>query len=287
MDYHATFVEYIPFNIYSATNYTFFVAQSLVTFEIIIYPINFDAILLNKSFVFVSIEMLTGQQKKVDLVASYSIKTGNGGWNSISTPYSSTLLANETSLHYLPALKYIRNDANKTLDDSGICTIRMAGSYLIHNQRTIATSQAKCNPDENTSVNMSYTWTLCNLTLPMVDYSYLISEDLFVELGVAQFYIEIYPGTEHKDFVSMYSHVVNIPPNITLPFQTRHTCELVNRTSPTHAVIDQHRMIYTYLFDGTPQLVSNNQFKYADFVRSILQQCVTLKYHVEYYYNRL
>jgi hypothetical protein len=209
-----------------------------------------------------------------------SIKTGNGGWD-VLISYPVDVLENDTSFQIFSLRDHIRNNANKTLDGSGICTVRMTGSYLIHSQRTIATSQAKFNPDENTSVSMSYTWTVCNLTLPVVNSSTRIrSEDFFTELDVAEFYIEIYLN---ENFVSMYSHLVNIPPNITGSFQVRHTCELINSSSPTLAVIDQHRMIYQYDSTYIPQMGSVHQFKYADFVNSMLQQCVTLKHHVEYY----
>jgi hypothetical protein len=75
-DYHVTFVERFSISIRNATDYTFRVTQSLVIFEINIYP-NFTET-MNKSYSCVSIQMLASEQESIRLIVFFSIKNRHG-----------------------------------------------------------------------------------------------------------------------------------------------------------------------------------------------------------------
>lgn len=111
------------------------------------------------------------------------------------------------------------NAVNAKLDDGGVFTLRMTCYYLIHSQHTIATSQAKFNATTHISVDISYTWNVCNLTLPLANHSRLVSENFFAGLGVTEFYVTMWPGTKHTGFVSLSFNLLYMPINIKQPLQ--------------------------------------------------------------------
>ncbi len=77
------------------------------------------------------------------------------------------------------------NPANRVLDGD-MLTITMSCSYIVNSQHVIKPLQAKFERGVHTSVNMSYTWTLRNLTLPMT--TSVKSATLFAGLGAVEFY---------------------------------------------------------------------------------------------------
>jgi hypothetical protein len=230
-DYHVTFVEQFPINIHNAP-FVFRVNQSLVAFEIKIYPNGTKP--EYEDYVCVSIRMLRSQQKIVHLLATFSIRTTDGDWIwPMEKRQKSSLRYMQT--YNFTSLASVTNKANKVLDDGGVFTIRMIGSYFIRNQHAITTSAPKLNAKAHTSVDMSYTWTVCNLTLPVVSNWYLESDNFFVGLGVAEFNIIMHPKTTDKNFVSMYIILANIPINCKLPLKVQFTFELIDSNSPEHA----------------------------------------------------
>lgn len=276
-DYHVTFVKHFSINIRKATSSTFRLTQGSVTLEIKIYPNGTKT--MYKGYVCVSIDLISSPQKIIDLITTFTLKASDGGWNKLEVSFSK-LTAQETQTYNLTSLDHVMNAANTMLDDGGMFTIGMTGSYLIHSQRTIVTSQTKFNAKTHTSVNMSYTWTVCNLTLPLVDVSHIKSKNFFTELGVAEFNIQMYPGTEYEDFVSVYNFLVNLP-SIKRSPQVEYSFELIDSNSPERAVIDYFSESGLYEFTNIGWGRSQH-FKYTDFVKSMRQQCVTMKFHVEY-----
>jgi hypothetical protein len=164
--------------------------------------------------------------------------------------------------------------------------IGIQGSYFIRNQHVITTSQAKFNTKTHTKVNMSYTWTVCNLTLSNSNYANrklgLLSETFFTNLGVAEFHLGL--GLHMDDVrngVSMTSVLAHKPINIKLPIRAQHTFELIDSNSPKHAVIARKSSSNQHI--NAMKGNANNIFEYTDLVNSMnQQQCVTFKYYVAY-----
>jgi hypothetical protein len=172
------------------TLYLFLVTRGLETFDIKIYPNGTET--TYNGYVSFTVQLLESRQTPTELSAAFSIRAGGDDWIRLREVVLS-LNIGSPQLYSLTLLSEITNKANRMLDDDGIFTIRMTISYLIHSQHTIATSPTKFNSNTHTSVDMTYTWTLCNLTLPMVDTSKIISNVLFDGLGVAMCYIYILP----------------------------------------------------------------------------------------------
>lgn len=273
-DYQVTFVEHLPINIRKATNHTFRVTQNSVMFEIKIYLSSIEA--KNKGYAWISIQLITSQQATVELIVCLDIEaSGISFWNDMLFP---TLLVNDSLVYNLDILDNIMNE---TLEDGGNFTITMIGSYLNHTQHAIATSHTNFNAKTHSSVNMSYTWTVCNLALPLVSNEHIVSKIIFAGLGVAEFNIRIRPGTEFKNFVSFFSQLKNTSNNIKLPLRIRHTFELIDSNSPEHAVIDQLSMTDEYEHMNE-EWGTSLYFKYDDLVKSMQHQCATIKYRVVY-----
>jgi hypothetical protein len=192
-----TFVEHFPINTRNAIN-TFRVTRGLETFEINVYLHGSNTICT--CYVCVSIETLTIRHKTVDLTASFDIQASDGAWIKRELPFF-TLAVHDTITYNLTLLDNVMNEANKVPNGSGVFTIKMTASYLIHSQHTITTSQAQFNAETHTSVNMTYTWTVCNLTLPFVDIRFISSKIFFARLCVAEFFLEIYAGTKYHDYL--------------------------------------------------------------------------------------
>jgi hypothetical protein len=270
-DYHVTFVEHFPINTRNATN-TFRVTRGLETFEINIY--------LNGSDTFVSIEMLTGQQETVDLLTHFGFRAISTGFPYGQQMYFSPLAVHDTRTWNLTILNKVMNEAKEVLDGDGVFTIKMTASYLIHSQHTIATSQAQFNAETHTSVNMTYTWTVCNLTLPLVDADSITSEKIFAGLGVAEFYISMYPDTKVRRFVSFYCRLANPSTKMKLPLQGQFVFELIDSGSVERAVIKQFS--YSLQHKYVDESFGFN-FKYQD-IKKLLEQNsgVIFRYRVVY-----
>jgi hypothetical protein len=220
--------------------------------------------------------MLTSQQETVDLLASFGIQASDGAWNKLELPFY-VLAVHDTITYNLTLLNNVMKEVNKVHNGSGVFTIRMAASYLIHSQHTLATSQAQFNAKTHTSVNMTYTWTVCNITLPLIDIRYISSKIFFAGLGVAEFSLEIFPGTKYQYYLSIYSCIEHIPRSIQLPLQVDHSFKLSDSGSSKQTVIFYHKNEIW----GPPKY-----FKYSDLVKSMQQQgCATFKYHVVYAVN--
>lgn len=248
--------------------------QGLVTFEIKMHPN--DTEIMYNNYVHVNIMLLASQQESIDLIASFNISASDSNWNwrleilpemTVNTQFNLTL----------PLFDNVRNETNITLGYTGIFTIRMIGSYLIHSRHTIATSHAEFNPDKHSNVNMLYTWTVCNLTLPFIDDTLVLSDNIFAKHGVAEFCIAMWPGTESADFVSIYSGLVKKPINLDLPLEVRYTFELIGSNSQDEAIIKKTIRSNVYKNEGD-RAGGSDDFYYADFVKSMQQQCVTWKY---------
>lgn len=193
------------------------------------------------------------------------------------------LSVNIAQTYNLMSLNDVLNETNEVLDDGDILTIGIGGTYLIRSQHTITTSQAKLNPETYTSVNISCTWTVCNLTSPNSnDVGIpLVSETLFAKLDVAEFYILYILIREKENLVGVCSELRNAPANIRLHFQVRYTSELIDSNSMEHAVIDSSSTTYKHeRRQASAEMVQ--QIDYSGLVKSMRQQCAIFKYYVEY-----
>jgi hypothetical protein len=203
----------------------------------------------------------------------------DGAWYRHQVEFS-PLAVHHTQTRNLKLLNNIMNEVNKVYNGSGMFTIRMTASYLIHSQHTLATSQAQFNAKTHTSVNMTYTWTVCNLTLPLIDIRYILSGKLFTGLGVAEFYISMYPGTENKPIASIYSRLANLSTNIKLPFQVQYAFELIDGGSVERVAIKKTSPSIQYKYIGHSRGFNIN-YRYF---KKLFQEnsLVTFRYRVVY-----
>lgn len=280
-DYYVTLVEYFQINIRSVTDQVFQITQGAFKFEIKIYSNGIKA--KYKGFICVSIRMLTIQQGSIDLQVTFSIRASDGDEIWQKHIHEELISVNDIQIFKLISLDTVIKEANKILDNGGFFTIRMAGFYLNRRQHAITKSDLKFNDKIHTNVKMSFVWTLCNLTLPMVNGTYSIeSSTLFGGLNVAEFYLQVLPGTNYSGFVSILITLLKAPIHIKLPIRVKHTFELINSSSPEHCAIVQYSSVNQYeseLSSFGYQKLSN----YEDFVTLVRQQCAAFIYYIEYY----
>jgi hypothetical protein len=108
----------------------------------------------------------------------------------------------------------------------------------------------------------------------LVDIDYILSEQFFAGLGVAEFYISMYPGTTDINLVLIYSRLANPSKYIELPLQVQYTFELIDRGSVERA--ESSSCQYKYIDDSW-----GYGFNYRDF-KNLFQQNspVTFRYRV-------
>jgi hypothetical protein len=284
-DYHVTLAEHFAINVRNETVFTFRVTKDLVTFDIRVCSSGIET--LKNGRICLSIQVATSQQEIVRLFAVFGVKSRHDSWIELNETFSTLSVNNAQTYNFmLRNNNNVANKTNKVLVDSDILTIGINGSCVIRSQHTIATSTVRFNPELHTSVNASYTWTVCNVTLPNphVSERVLESKTLFTNLGVAEFYLRLnllLASENNNGAIAIFVFLANAPVNIKLPFRAQHTFVLVDSNSPQHAVIVQKRSSNQYK-DITAMGGSKNVFEYADFVKSMKQHCVTIKYYVAY-----
>jgi hypothetical protein len=192
MGYHVTFVENFAFDIHNATNYKFRVTQGLIAFEINAFSNDTKA--MNSGYICVSIQLVTSQQESLRLRAVFNVKNRHGGWFECNDTWSIVSVSN-AQIYKLMCRNVTKFKEAAVHENGQIDGIGIQGSYFIRNQHVITTSQAKFNTKTHTKVNMSYTWTVCNLTLPNSNFANkqlsLLSETCFTNLGVAEFHLSL------------------------------------------------------------------------------------------------
>jgi hypothetical protein len=289
-DYHVTLVEHFAINVHNETAFMLRVTNDLVKFDIRVCSNGTET--LKNGRICLSIQVSTSQQDSLPgpLYASFSVKNRHDSWIALDQILP-TLLVNNAQIHHLILLNNVGNETNEVLVDRDILTIGINGSCTVHSQHTIATPTVKFNPELHTSVNASYTWTVCNLTLSYsnVAYTSVESGTFFTNLGVAEFYLfvglELQKKKDRKSVprrcVTIYSFLENTPISIKLPFRAQETFELIDSNSPKHAVIASKSSSDLYI--RATMTSSESVFEYTDVVNSMnQQQCATFKFYVAY-----
>jgi hypothetical protein len=280
-DYRVTFFEHFSINIRNTTIHMSRVTQTDVTFEIKMYQNGTEAMF--KGNVCVSFEMFTSQHDAVDFFADFESIASDGSRHLLGAVQFKNFTVHDKQSHKLTLLDQVMDSTNRILDSDGFLTIAINGSYVIHSQHTITTSPAKFNAQTHTSVDMSYTWTVCNITNP---FSYCMFSNAFAGLGVAEFYIVMCPEPGDENFVSVHSRLaetMNTQVDIDQPFRARYRYELINNKTMERGVFDQLCMSdndKNEYENVDLKWVATENFLNDDFVKSLRQNCVTIRFHV-------
>jgi hypothetical protein len=243
-DYHVILVEHFAINVRNETAFMLRVTKDLVTFDIRVCSNGTET--LKNGRICLNIYVFTSQQDSLPgpLYASFSVKNRHDSWIALDEKLPISLV-NNAQIHHLILPNNVGNETNEVLVDRDILTIGINGSCTVHSQHTIATPKVKFNPELHTSVNASYTWRVCNLTLSssnVASTDVVESGIFFTNLGVAEFYLYLGKELEMKQgrksvlrrCVTMNSFLANTPINIKLPFRAQHTFELIDSNSTTH-----------------------------------------------------
>lgn len=232
--------------------------------------------------------MLTSGQHFVDLSARFSIKAVSGKlmWT-INTFSNLTLDSHKDKLFEMVPRDHVMSAASQVLQDDTL-TIIMTGAYVIHTQHTIVTLSAGIVPPNDTgaypSVKLTYTWHVCNLSLP-AQVNSLVSKSFPTASGVAQFYLLITPGTEYPGYVSVYSYLFSLPHYSISSLRVNHTFALMSSNSSSASqLIVTDEVGHPAVFDrnsvnwGYPTYFTNDAVK-----RTMHKQCLIFRYRSTYF----
>ncbi len=282
-DQHVTFVKTCVFQNFSTYNradlestYTFNANEGLDEFVLRMYPMGTSD--GNDGYVCFSIELNASEQESIDLSATLSI----AGWTKYVVP---VLVRGEGgTIHRLASSL---NVTRLALDDDAL-TIGLGGSYANHRHHQIVTSPTNWDAHLHKYVNMTYTWTVCNLKLPLVGARSIVSADFPPAVSrLPQFYLSLYPGTAIKDYVALDCTLRWLPKTMQLPITANHTFTLIGSSTslPGDSVLhtDSSSLL---LFEeilhawGQPRFVKYSQL--VDATRN-KKKCATVQYHSVYY----
>jgi hypothetical protein len=278
-DYYSSFITNFQINFTSSNITNFTIAQDLETLEIKFYRY---CIYNGEPTDYATVKLLTCRHNSIILSSKLHFKKADGK-NGGTISLAHTLVLHDKRTDNLTSPDYIIKPRNGALDN--IRTIQMHGSYVVNSQYDITPAQAKFRRGVHTSVNMSYTWTLRNFTLPLIATTSVFSAVFFVGLGAAEFNMEIMPETKGNDFMSIQSGLKTAPEHIIqFPFQVNYTYELIDNACGLveNAILDRNTGLMSW--DYRSDVMSSLQvFSYSNVkLLSKKHQCVTIKYRVVY-----
>ncbi len=288
-DGHVTFVEEFAithFSIYNASNarvsFKFAANGGLDKFELTVFPRgasddNCDGYMCAR------IKLLASKQGHIELSAMFSLVTRdmNLMWT-IPGPIITYGNLEETSKLF--RLKSVVNVSKLALDNDTL-TIRMDGSYVIKILYNVVTSSSKYEAHVHKYVNMTYTWNVCNLTLPLVAANAIISARFPAGYDLAQFYLIVQPGTKVKEYVSVFWIMMlkSASEAIKLPFRFNYTLALLD-SAPGHMIISKTNSISQFVEKISDIREAPSFLKYSNLLNATQNQwkCATFQFHTDY-----
>lgn len=197
----------------------------------------------------------------------------------------------------------IRQDIDMTLytdslsaSDTVDVTIRMAVNYVINKQRNTSTASSSSRETSHNvlrqshqqHVNITYTWNVCNVSLPLVDYN-TVSSALFPtnqDKTVVQFYLFVFLFSTDEDVISVFSALQQLPRGMSLPLTVNHTIALLD-TSPERnslkTVAVTKAATYNELRTGWGHKFTVDYTYYT--TQMMYDSCVAFRYHALYSTN--
>jgi hypothetical protein len=172
--------------------------------------------------------------------------------------------------------------ASKALD-----AISLGCSYIVNSQHDIKPAQTKFKPGEHTGVNMSYTWTLRNFTLPVTATMGVASDVFFAGFGAGEFFMQMLTETMGEDLVSIYTRLYRptAPEHIKLPLQVNYTYKLIDNACGLveNAILERHTGLGLCEREGDI-MDTSKLLNYSANVKMLVEkhQCVTIKHRVVY-----
>jgi hypothetical protein len=237
-----------------------------------------------KDYVCVGITLLASKQDSVNLAMAFNFKTQDSAYIlhklirfNIRQHESSTILT-------LTSRNNIVNSTNRLLDaDNNTFTVAVRGFYVINSQHNVVTSPPQFVALKHKTVDVTYTWTVCNLILPLNDGFHIVSA-LFpsgFDRSLPEFQIQIFSETKIDKYISNSISLLSVPNTIKLPLNVSYSFELID-SSDKHSVVAQYGSVYNS-FDANKTCGIDKCFKYSDFVKSINDhRCVTIKCRTVY-----
>lgn len=189
-----------------------------------------------------------------------------------------------STLLILTSRNNIVNSTNRLLEaDNNTFTVVVRGFYVINTQHNVVTSPSQFVALKHKTADITYTWTVCNLILPLSDSFHLVSA-LFpsgFDQALPKFQIKTYSETKIDKYISNYISLLSVPPTVKLPLNVSYSFELID-SSDKHSVVAQYDSVNNY-FDGNKTFGIDKCFKYSDFIKSTNDnRCVTIKCRTVY-----
>jgi hypothetical protein len=241
----------------------------------------------DECFICVRLTMLALKQDtillstKITIITKKTNRTVWSLWSSTEVLFI-TMRSNSTINLIKPSTKL--NFINLT--DGHAYDIRIAGAYVSNSKYDIVTSSPHFMQHEHTSVNISYTWTVCNLKLPLV-VDRIASTFFPVGLGLSEYRILLFLGeaeTFPNNFILFSIRLENVPDLGTkLPHKVTHKVTLLG-SAPEYGIISETNAL-SVQFNSIGHIqpaLRFGQLSVSELLSSMRNQCATFKYSAVY-----
>jgi hypothetical protein len=252
---------------------SFNITRNLAKWKVKFYPKN----MICEDNVCAEITLLECKQDIVNLAVEFDFETQHSAYV-LSKFIVLTIQRYETSkLLLLMSRSTIITPANKLLAaDKNAFIVRVRGSYVINSQHNVVTSPSQFVAFKHKTIDITYTWTVCNLKLPL-NGDYVTASALFPSVfndSLPAFQMHTFPGIRIDNYVSNYIVLNRAPNNVKLPLNVSYSFNLIN-SSDKHNVVAQYEKVQS--FDIGKKVGKDKSFKYSDSVRSMNDQCATIQ----------
>lgn len=285
IDHHETFFEHFKLRLTelnSAAVLAFRVNQNLATWKVRFFFTN-----RTKKDFFAHITLTASRQDSVSLNVSTDFRTQDHTYI-LRKVHSFTIQRYDVGLISKKFIvtsrsNIVNNPVNRLLAaDHNTFIVRMRAAYIIASHRNVVTSPSQFVAREHKTVEISHTWTVCGLTLPLNGTDRVESARFPAAFNASLplFQIRTYPGTKAHKCVSNYIILSGVPYAVKLPLTVKYSFKLIN-SADKRSAIAQYETVQQFNLN---KIVDNdNCFKYSDFVTSMDDhQCFTIECRIAF-----
>jgi hypothetical protein len=280
-DHQETFFKHVKLQLtehFGRDTSSFKVINDLAKWKVEFYPPN-----VCKDYVCVGITLLASKQNSVNIAMTFDFKTQDFAYI-LHKLVRFNIRLHRSAIHIMTSRNNIANPTNRLLDaDNNTFTVVVRGSYVINSQHNVVTSPPQFVALEHKTVDITYTWTMCNLILPLNDGFRIVSAPFpsTFDQSLPEFQIKIYSETKIDKYISNYISLLSVPITVKLPLNVSYSFELID-SSDKHSVVAQRDSVYNY-FDANKTFGIEKCFKYSNFVNSMNDhRCATIKCRTVY-----
>jgi hypothetical protein len=285
--YNFTFGQLLPINrtATTSTSFTLTAGENSDKFKLTIHPYNGSA----ACAVCATIQLLDGNKRRsIELFTDFRIRT-------LSRPNTSIKVSSKSMGRALllgggiEAIVVDVNEVSKILAkaiNKHDYFFTLDGFYVSHTSYSQVTSSPSNMSHIHTSVNLSYTWTVCKLTLPLLAKIDRFTSNNFPvsAVGLVEFRLKFRGvSLDYNHYIQVFVAAVSIPegPIGLRPFTVTQKLSLL-RGAPKQQTVHKEMLEEIRPNMSIGQWRSVGYFRDSDIGSAMWHQCASFKFYIVY-----